>query len=46
VTFADHDGKTRLTVHQKYSFESDATRGAPEGWRQTLDRLTEYLAKA
>jgi len=46
VTFADHAGKTKVTVQQTYSFESDATRGAPEGWRQTLDRLGEYLARA
>jgi uncharacterized protein YndB with AHSA1/START domain len=46
VTFVEHEGKTKLTVHQTYSFESDATRGAPEGWTQSLDRLTEYLAKA
>ena len=35
-----------LTVQQTYSFESDATRGAPEGWKQTLDRLTDFVAKA
>lgn len=46
VTFTDQEGKTRLTVHQKYAFESDATRGAPEGWRQTLDHLAEHLARA
>lgn len=46
VTFTDHDGKTRLSVHQSYNFESDATRGAAEGWGQTLDHLTEYLAQA
>jgi len=46
VTFAEEAGKTKLTVQQTYSFESDATRGAPEGWRQTLDRLGEYLARA
>jgi uncharacterized protein YndB with AHSA1/START domain len=45
VTLAEHEGKTKLTVQQTYSFESDATRGAPEGWRQTLDRLGEYLAR-
>lgn len=44
VTFADHGGKTEVTVRQLYSFESDATRGAPIGWSQTLDRLTAYLA--
>jgi uncharacterized protein YndB with AHSA1/START domain len=46
VTFADDKGKTKVTVQQTYSFESDATRGAQEGWRQTLDRLGEYLARA
>jgi len=46
VTFAEEDGKTRLTVQQTYSFESDATRGAPEGWKQTLDRLADFVAKA
>ena len=45
VTFADHDGKTKLTVHQTYSFESDATRGAPQGWTETLDHLAAYVAK-
>ena len=45
VTFEDQNGRTKLTVRQEYTFESDATRGAPEGWRQTLDRLAEYLAQ-
>ena len=44
ITFADAGGKTRLTVHQTYSFESDSTRGAPQGWAETLDRLAEYVA--
>ena len=44
ITFADHDGKTKLTVHQTYSFESDSTRGAPQGWAETLERLAEYVA--
>jgi uncharacterized protein YndB with AHSA1/START domain len=46
VTFADHQGKTKVTVHQTYAFESDATRGAPIGWNQTLDRLAEFVAKS
>lgn len=46
VTFAEENGKTILTVRQTYSFESDATSGAPEGWEQTLDRLGDFLAKA
>lgn len=46
VTFAEEQGKTRLTVQQTYSFQSDATRGAPEGWKQTLTRLADFVAKA
>jgi uncharacterized protein YndB with AHSA1/START domain len=46
VTFAEQEGKTKLVVHQTYSFKSDATRGAPEGWSQTLDHLAAYVAKA
>jgi len=46
VTFAEHDGKTTLTVHQSYAFESDATRGAEQGWTLTLDQLTAHLAKS
>jgi len=45
VSFAGHEGKTKLTVHQKFSFESDETRRAPIGWSQTLDNLAEYVAK-
>jgi uncharacterized protein YndB with AHSA1/START domain len=45
VMFAEEHGKTKLTVHQTYERESFATRGAPEGWRQTLDRLSEFLVR-
>jgi uncharacterized protein YndB with AHSA1/START domain len=45
VTFTEQEGKTTLTVRQIYSFESPATRGAPIGWSQTLDRLSDYLAQ-
>ncbi len=44
VTFAEQEGKTKLTVHQTYAIESDATRGAPTGWSQTLDHLAEFVA--
>lgn len=44
ITFADEDGKTRLSVHQTYSIESDSTRGARQGWTQTLEHLAEYVA--
>jgi uncharacterized protein YndB with AHSA1/START domain len=44
VTFADEDaGTTRLDVHQVYSHETDATRGAPQGWKATLDQLAEVV---
>lgn len=45
VTFAEENGQTSITVQQTYSFQSDATRGAPEGWKQTLDRLADFVAK-
>jgi uncharacterized protein YndB with AHSA1/START domain len=43
VTFSEHEGKTTMTVRQTYSFESDATRGAPQGWSATLDQLGEHV---
>jgi uncharacterized protein YndB with AHSA1/START domain len=46
VTFTVMGGKTRLTVHQTYSIETDSTRGAPQGWTETLDHLAELLADA
>jgi uncharacterized protein YndB with AHSA1/START domain len=46
LTFAEHDGQTTLTVEQAYSFQSDTTRGAPEGWRRTLDQLANHAARA
>jgi uncharacterized protein YndB with AHSA1/START domain len=46
LTFEEHGGKTKLTLHQAV-FESvtacDAHRG---GWSSSLDRLGEYLATA
>jgi uncharacterized protein YndB with AHSA1/START domain len=46
ITFSEHGGKTNLTVHQVYAADSDATRGAPTGWSQTLDHLAEFVAKS
>jgi uncharacterized protein YndB with AHSA1/START domain len=43
VRFTELDGKTQVRVHQVYAFEGDATRGAPLGWSQQLDRLEKYL---
>jgi uncharacterized protein YndB with AHSA1/START domain len=46
VTFAEHDGKTKLTFQQAI-FESVAERDSHrEGWTECLDRLEDYLAKA
>lgn len=43
VTFAEHDGKTKLTFHQAV-FESVEGRDSHlEGWSECLDRLNEYL---
>lgn len=43
VTLVENDGKTTLSVHQVYSRESDATRGANAGWTATLNQLAEQL---
>ena len=45
VTFEDHGGKTKLTLHQVL-FESVAARDSHRGgWSSSLERLAEYLAK-
>lgn len=46
VTFAEHEGRTKLTLHQTV-LESVAKRtGAHPSWIEMLDRLAEHLAKA
>jgi uncharacterized protein YndB with AHSA1/START domain len=45
VTFADLGEQTTITVRQTYSRASDATRGAPDGWRASLDQLGEVVAE-
>ena len=46
VTFEDHQGKTRLTLHSA-TFESVAARNEHRGgWSSSLERLAEYLAAA
>jgi uncharacterized protein YndB with AHSA1/START domain len=45
VTFAEHDGKTRLTFHQAV-FESMESRDWHQsGWSECFDRLENYLAQ-
>ena len=46
LTFEDHAGKTKLTLHQG-GFDSAIERdNHGEGYRSTLERLAEYLEKA
>ena len=46
VTFEEHAGKTKLTLHQAI-FESITARDAHQGgWASSLDRLAEYLTTA
>ena len=45
ATFAEHDGKTELTIKHspiKPGYEREMCR---QGWNECLDKLTEYLAK-
>ena len=44
VSFAEHGGKTRLTLHQAV-FDTVTARDAHQsGWASGLDRLAEYVA--
>ena len=46
LTFAEHDGKTKLKLHQ-VGFESVTARDAHQGgWNSSFDCLAEYLAAA
>jgi uncharacterized protein YndB with AHSA1/START domain len=46
LTFDDHEGKTRLTLHQAL-FESVSARDDHQGgWTSALECLAEYLAAA
>lgn len=48
VTFAEHEGKTKLTVHAVVTKASPAAEGAlagmEQGWSESLDRLADYVA--
>src|ERR1700674_2262605 len=50
VTFAEHAGKTTLTVHTRAVGLAPVTArmlaGMEAGWTQSIDRLEAYLAKA
>jgi uncharacterized protein YndB with AHSA1/START domain len=50
VTFAEHEGKTKLTVHAVVTKAEPGTEvalaGMEEGWSQSLDKLTKLLTNA
>ena len=50
VTFADHGGKTRLTVHTRaVALVAPAVRmveGMDAGWTQSIDRLEAHVGRA
>jgi uncharacterized protein YndB with AHSA1/START domain len=50
ITFAEQEGKTRLTVHAVVTRAEPGVEGAlagmEEGWTQSLDKLADLLASA
>ena len=47
VTFAEHDGKTKFTLHHAVGSAPASERDQCQaGWTESLDRLAEYLASA
>ena len=46
VTFAEHDGKTTLTLHQTVSEPLARATGAYPSWLEMFDRLAEGMAEA
>ena len=45
ITLEDLGGKTRLTLHQAFFVSEAARNGHAEGWNETLDNLSAYLAR-
>jgi uncharacterized protein YndB with AHSA1/START domain len=49
ITFEEHEEKTKLTVHAVVTRAEPGVEGAlagmQEGWSQSLDKLTDYLAR-
>jgi uncharacterized protein YndB with AHSA1/START domain len=50
VTFAEHGGKTKLTLQTRavglVSFAAQMLEGMEAGWTQSLERLAEKLARS
>ena len=42
VTFAEHQGKTLVTMRQTFA-KPEVSTGARQGWNSSFDRLAEYL---
>lgn len=45
ITFEEHEGGTKMTLHQSMDATLAREAGAYEGWGQSFDKLDEYLAK-
>ncbi len=45
VTFADHKGKTKLTLRHSILESVEKRGGIQQGWTEMFDRLAEELAK-
>ncbi len=49
VTFAEHEGGTKLTVHTRAAGLAEIAarmlEGMEAGWGQSLDRLVDYVAR-
>jgi uncharacterized protein YndB with AHSA1/START domain len=46
VTFAEDQGKTKLTLHHGVALSLAESTGAMQGWSEALDRLAAELAQA
>jgi len=46
VTFAEHEGKTKLTLRHSILQSIGEREGTRQGWTGMRDRLAEELAKA
>jgi uncharacterized protein YndB with AHSA1/START domain len=45
MTFAEHDGKTKLTFHQAIFKSIEARDSHLAGWSECLARLADYLSE-
>ncbi len=45
VTLEEHGGRTRMTMRQGIPPDVAERNGAPQGWRETFDKLDAYLSE-